>query len=227
MIPSPVRAVFFDVVGTLLHCEPPAAAVYADVGRRHGSRLTEPEVLVRFQASFARQERLDQARRLRTSEEREILRWRTIVAEVLDDVSDGQRCFQDLFDHFARPEHWRYTAAGEEVLSELARRGYVLGLASNYDRRLYRVIAGLPPLQTLHHYLISSEVGWCKPAPEYYKGLCRRVELSPSQILLVGDNLVNDFEGARSAGLHALLFDPAGDIPAGVSGLQTLSELIV
>jgi putative hydrolase of the HAD superfamily len=32
----------------------------------------------------------------------------------------------------------------------------------------------------------------------------------PAQVALVGDDVVNDFEGARAAGLHALLIDPSG-----------------
>src|SRR5207302_1039003 len=49
-----VRAVFFDAVGTLIHPEPPAGAVYAEVGRRHGSRLTAAEIARRFAAAFRR-----------------------------------------------------------------------------------------------------------------------------------------------------------------------------
>ena len=39
MIQAGVRAVFFDAVGTMIHPDPPAATVYARVGRRFGSRL--------------------------------------------------------------------------------------------------------------------------------------------------------------------------------------------
>ncbi|HEX5269257.1 MAG TPA: HAD-IA family hydrolase [Gemmataceae bacterium] len=207
MIPSDVRAVFFDAVGTLIHPDPPAAAVYAAVARSLGSRLTETEIAVRFRAAFAHEEGFDLANGLRTSEERERRRWRHIVAEVLHDVCDGERCFAELFAHFARPDAWRCDPHAAALLAELDRRGLVLGLASNYDARLRSVAAGLPELRPLRHMVISSEVGWRKPAPEFFAALGARTGLEPGAMLFVGDDPVNDYQGATAAGLRAVLID--------------------
>src|SRR5262245_12005792 len=97
MIPPDVRAVFFDAVGTLIHPDPPAAAVYATVARTLDSRLPEAEIAIRFRTAFSRQEALDQSAGWQTSEERERRRWQAIVGEALDDVCDADRCFQELF----------------------------------------------------------------------------------------------------------------------------------
>jgi putative hydrolase of the HAD superfamily len=205
MIPPDVRAVFFDAVGTLIHPEPSAAAVYAAMARSLGSRLTEAGISARFRTAFARQEALDRADGWRTSEERERRRWRQIVAEVLPDVCDGERCFRELFTHFGRPQAWRCDPEAAGVLAELDRRGYVLGMASNYDARLHAVAAGFPELRPLRHVVISSEVGWRKPAPEFFRAICARLGLAPAEVLYVGDDRANDYEGARAAGLRAVL----------------------
>jgi putative hydrolase of the HAD superfamily len=205
-----VRAVFFDAVGTLIHPQPSAGDVYCAVGRRFGSRLSPAAVRDRFTAAFQTEERIDQAAGLRTSEEREFQRWQRIVATVLDDVHDPEGCFDALFEHFARPEAWAVDADAAVVLPPLARAGLTLGLASNYDRRLRSVIAGLPTLAPVCHLVISSEVGWRKPAPEFFDALCRQVELRPVEVVLVGDDVENDYEGASAAGLRAVLFDPHG-----------------
>jgi putative hydrolase of the HAD superfamily len=210
MIPHDVRAVFFDAVGTLIHPEPSAATVYAAVARSLGSRLTEAEIAARFRAAFEREEAFDLANGLRTSEERERRRWRHVVAAVLPDVCDGERCFAELFAHFARPDAWRCEPQAAAVLAELGRRGYVLGMASNYDSRLRSVVAGLPELRPLRHLVISSEVGWRKPAPEFFAALCERTGLSPAEILVVGDDRVNDYDGATAAGLRAVLIGGGG-----------------
>src|SRR5207248_8504366 len=139
MLPRGVRAVFFDAVGTLIYPDPPAPAVYAAVGRRHGSRLTATEIASRFPLAFYRTLEEDERNGLRTGEARELRRWQGIVAAVLDDVTNGLACFQELFAHFARPEAWNCVAGVGAVLAELARRGYRLGIASNYDGRLRRV----------------------------------------------------------------------------------------
>jgi putative hydrolase of the HAD superfamily len=210
MIPGTVRAVFFDAVGTLIVPDPPAGEVYAAVGRRHGSRLTVEEVCPRFRDAFRREEAFDLQHGLLTDEAREERRWRHIVAAVLDEVADGEACFRDLFEHFSRPEAWRCTPDAGPVLAEVSRRGYRLGLASNYDSRLRSVVAGLPELAPVQHLVISSEVGWRKPAPEFFAALVRQAGLAPEAILFVGDDPVNDHEGARAAGLRSLLLDPCG-----------------
>ena len=51
-----------------------------------------------------------------------------------------------------------------------------------------------------------------KPAREFFTALCQRVELQPEQVLLVGDDMVNDYEGARASRLHAILVAPQSPI---------------
>jgi putative hydrolase of the HAD superfamily len=206
-------AVFFDAVGTLLHPDPPVPEVYARAGQRHGSRLTPADVLPRFRTAFRRQEEVDRRFGLRTNEGREHERWQAIVAEVFDDLPDTEGCFQELWDHFARPEAWRVDATAADALGELARAGWQVGIASNFDARLRGIVRGLPALRPVGPLVISSEVGWRKPAPEFFAAVCRAAGLPPQRIFLVGDDLVNDHEGARMAGLGALLLDPEGSIP--------------
>lgn len=200
--------VFFDAVGTLIHPEPPAPAVYAAVGRHFNSRLDEATIAARFRAAFRRQDDADYACNLRTDEARETARWRAIVREVLDDVADIETCFQELYAHFARAGAWRCEPGTEEVLAALAARGPMLGIASNFDRRLRGLVENMPELRPVRHLVISSETGWRKPAPEFFAAMCRQTGSPPAQILYVGDDPVNDCLGAKAAGLQALLFNP-------------------
>ena len=43
-------------------------------------------------------------------------------------------------------------------------------------------------------------------------------EISPDQVLHVGDNLDNDFLAAKAAGMRALLYDPAGEAAKSADG---------
>jgi putative hydrolase of the HAD superfamily len=218
-----VRAVYFDAVGTLIHPSPSASVIYAEVGARYGSRLTSDLIARRFSIAFAKQEEHDHGAGWRTSEAREIERWRTIVAEVLDDVRDPQACFAELYQHFAQPSAWSGDDAVVSVLDALTNRGYLLGLASNYDQRLGRVLAGLQPLAGIKNVIISSEIGWRKPGRQFFAAVCRQASLPPEQILYVGDDLGTDYTGAVAAGLKAVLIAP--DAPDGVAAIRTLAEL--
>jgi putative hydrolase of the HAD superfamily len=213
MLEADVRAVAFDAVGTLIHPDPPAAEVYAAVGRRFGSRRSAADCRRRFAAAFGRQEALDRVSEFKTDAGRELLRWRAIVGEVLDDATDPEACFHELYDHFARPQAWRCEPETAAVLDWLGRRGYALVIASNYDARLRPVVTGMRELGPVRHLVISSEVGWRKPAAAFFAAVCRSVRLPPHQVLFLGDDRENDHDGALSAGLRGLLLDPDGSDP--------------
>lgn len=227
MIPPGTRAIFFDAVGTLIHPDPPAPKMYAAVGGRYGSRLSLPVIAARFRNAFRRQEDIDLANGLRTSEEREHARWRQIVGEVLDDVSDPAACFRELFAHFGRPESWRCDPDAVLVLHKLTDRGFMLGIASNYDTRLRDVTEGWRDLGPIRHLVISSEVGWRKPAPGFFEAMTQTAGLPAERILHIGDDPTNDYDGARQAGLHALLLDPDGRTRApALLRIDRLSDLL-
>lgn len=215
MLPAEARAIFFDAVGTLIFPDPPAAEVYVEVGQRHGSRHSIEVVHRRFAAVFAAEEAVDQATGLRTSEERERQRWQNIVASVLDDVAAPQACFRELYEYFANAAAWRLDPQAPAVLQHLQERGYYLGMASNFDRRLRTVVAGLAALSPLKGLVISSEVGWRKPSGEMFTAMCRAAGQPPDKVVYVGDDPVNDEQGALAAGMHALLL--AGNLRALIS----------
>src|SRR5205823_8818616 len=111
----------------------------------------------------------------------------------------------------ARPESWCCEPGLDVLFHDLQARGYQLGLASNFDARLYDLVLGLKPLQCLaDNIVVSFEVGFRKPAAELFQAMCRRTGLEAAQILHIGDDPENDFAGPRSAGMPAALFDPRG-----------------
>jgi putative hydrolase of the HAD superfamily len=201
------QAIVYDAVGTLIHVQPSVAHIYATIGKRFGSRLTVAQIEDRFRAAFMRQERLDQDVGWRTDEARERQRWRAIVAEVLDDVADAAGCFEALFDAFGKAEAWTCDADAAAVIANIRERGVKQAVASNFDRRLRGVLQAMPALNGLSPIVISSEVGWRKPAPEFFAHLMDALQLPANEILFVGDDRGNDFDAARRAGMRALLLD--------------------
>jgi putative hydrolase of the HAD superfamily len=222
-----IRAVAFDAVGTVIDPEPRPAAVYHEIGCRHGSRLPMSFISSAFREAFAHQERHDQSLHQATSEPRERERWQAIVGAVLHDVTDREACFQELWQHFARPDKWKLLADVEALFAELSRRELKLAVASNFDGRLRPVLAGLSASQRLDEIVISSEVGWKKPAPQFFAELARRLQCEPGEILFVGDHLGNDYEGASAAGLRAVLLDPGRkQLEAGCRRIDRLIDLL-
>jgi putative hydrolase of the HAD superfamily len=217
--------VLFDAVGTLIAPHPSVAEVYQAAGRRFGSRLEIDQVRSRFREAFGRQEQLDAAD-ARTSEERERRRWQTIVAEVFCDVGDARKLFESLWDHFAQAAHWKWFDDVPRVVQRLRDCGVRWGVASNFDARLATIINGLSPLSSCEHLFVSSRLGCRKPSVAFFQAIERSLGLPPEQLLLVGDDLENDYHGARAAGWQAVLLDRDAAAPADVEHrITSLAEL--
>ncbi|HVU87045.1 MAG TPA: HAD-IA family hydrolase [Pirellulales bacterium] len=230
------RAVLFDAVGTLIRPEPSVAAAYARVGRRHGIEIAEAEMHGLFRAAMAQQDEID--RRLhagRTSQERERERWRGIVADVFGAAPQAGAIFDDLWEHFANPQHWQLFDDASGAWQALAAAGVTIGIASNFDDRLDGICRALTPLSDCRHVFVSSRVGWRKPRPEFFAAIADELGFEPAEMLLVGDDLENDFRAARAAGWQAVLVERAESSAAGThtdqeprasESISSLSELL-
>jgi putative hydrolase of the HAD superfamily len=99
-------------------------------------------------------------------------------------------------------------------------------MASNFDARLVAIVKGVADLAPVRDRLVvSSLAGWRKPAAEFFHDVIRLAGVAKEQILFVGDDLRNDLEGARAAGLQGLLLDPSGKANS-MARIATLAELL-
>ena len=223
-----IRAVLFDAVGTLIYPDPPVAQAYYSRGKEFGSNLTVDEVANRFAAAFAKQEEFDahvndsppSLRRKPTNPTRERQRWQQIVADVFHEVADvGGALFEVLWDHFARPTSWRLFSDATPTWEQFSRRGdLTLGIASNFDDRIVDVFRELAPFVDDQIIFHSAGLGHSKPDPDFFRCIQQQLNFAPEQILLVGDDPINDVQGAIAAGWQAILVNRT-------SGERTCGEI--
>ena len=226
------RVVLFDAVGTLMFPDPPVAEAYHRVGRELGSSRTLAEVKQSFREAYRRSESLfalpgdgQGLARQPTSDDRERDRWRQVVGEVLGDLPEDsvETALQRLWDHFADPTHWRLYEDVTAAWQRLSERGCVLGIASNFDSRLVGICRGLAPLDSCRHLFISSQVGFPKPAPQFFRAVESQLGFRGEEILLIGDDRTNDVVGGRSCGWQVQHIVRDGPIPEGA--FRSLTDL--
>ena len=209
-----IRAVVFDAVGTLIHPDPPVSGAYARAARRFGIHLEEAEIGDRFRSAFARQEEFDRRCGHLTSAAREIERWREIVSDVFREAVPSaetrERIFAELWRHFAQPKSWRVDQEAASCWQALAARGLIIAIASNFDDRLLEIARQIVPLDRAERLFISARIGHRKPAAEFFCFVERDLALAPSKFLFVGDDLENDYQGAKSVGWQAILLNRIG-----------------
>ncbi|MEO6809592.1 MAG: HAD-IA family hydrolase [Isosphaeraceae bacterium] len=216
-----------DAVGTLLKPAPGVAEIYAEAARRQGVELDRATVKARFADHFGAVEEDDLRGLLVTDESTERRRWRRIVSQVLPEVADRDRAFEELWDYFGRPAAWGLFDDVAPSMALLHAQGWPVRIASNFDGRLRGVLAGLPPLAPwAESAVISSEVGFRKPHPAFFQEACARLGLPPERVLFVGDDVENDYRGPLREGLRAALVDREGALPGDVPSYPSLLQLV-
>jgi HAD superfamily hydrolase (TIGR01549 family) len=91
---------------------------------------------------------------------------------------------------------------GREVLEDLRRRGYTLGIISNLigTREIPAWLKAEGYDKYFKSVVLSSVLGKRKPDPAVYLEAARRADSDPTRCAYVGDNLKRDVTGTRAAG---------------------------
>lgn len=209
--------VVFDVGGTLLRFDLDALArAYIDAGAARGLSLdfaqarTVIETLERELPERSRQHLIslendggkifwdnfygEGFRRLGVT--------RDMAAEVGAIRTRFQRAeFQALFDDVI------------PTLDALTARGFSLGILSNFSKNCEDVLRQVG----VHHYfkffVASAIAGVEKPDPKIFELAVRMAHRPRDEIVYVGDSIFHDIEGARRAGIAAILVDRANQHP--------------
>ena len=84
-------------------------------------------------------------------------------------------------------------------------QGIELGIISNFDSRIYQVLAELGLEYFFRSITISSHAGVAKPDPEIFQIALQKHDCSPAQAWHIGDSKKEDYQGAKTLGIEAFL----------------------
>ena len=207
-----LRAVTFDFTGTLVST-PRLGEIYSEVLGRHGVEVTPERAAALMREVWRELDCLAHPARDRFAAHPGGARgwWARLLERLCERLEAGE-----LYDRFARADAWRLYPEALETLAELRRRGFAVGLISNWDERLPGLLADLGLAEHLDVTVYSQEVGFEKPHPGIFEAALGRLDLPPVRVLHVGDRRRKDVEGARAIGMRALLLDRSGgggDLP--------------
>lgn len=202
-----VTVVTFDAGGTLLRPHPSVGAIYREVALNHGCDYPAELLDGRFRAAFHTVSKDDS---VPDPEARERDFWRQVVSETIADPNlvrpvDFKAFFAELWETFAHASRWREFDGAREMLRELKKRGFRLGIISNWDQRLHTVLeeSGLHSLFEV--VVISTEARCEKPNEQIFRVAEKAFGIDRRHCLHVGDSRKHDIDGAVSAGWRALL----------------------
>jgi putative hydrolase of the HAD superfamily len=201
---APLRTIFFDAAGTLIHLPKSVGHHYALVAQRVGLTLDAAALDHAFAASWKKMPTRPAIEGPRDDDDKGW--WRELVRRVLDQVAPGtgeldrDAFFEAAYSHFAEAGVWELYPDVIEVLESLRPR-FQLAVISNFDGRLRMILEQLAISQFFSAVFLSSELGADKPDPEIYRRALKHAAVAPEEALHVGDDPVRDWRGAGEASL--------------------------
>ncbi|MDV3278751.1 MAG: HAD family hydrolase [Nitrososphaerales archaeon] len=223
-----IRAVFFDLGGTLLVMRRDAIlqrvlrdeGYRVDLKRIHTSYMEmESSWLERYSARFAKESDATDAYKALDAMVIERLSVVKGVAEIARISALIRRRWEELGKEIPP----RLYPDVEPVLAKLASLGLTLGLVSNAPPETTKTVEELGLKRYIRHIVISGVVGYTKPNPEIFRIALSKASASPRETIHVGDVYASDVVGARNAGITGVLLDR--DRVAGTTDCPTIHGL--
>ncbi len=112
----------------------------------------------------------------------------------------------------------------EPTLRALRAEGYALALISNLTAPYADAIGRLGLADCFDRVVLSCDVGAVKPEPEIFGCALAALGIGPEEAVMVGDGWISDVRGARSAGLAAVHLCRRGPV-RGRRSIQSLHAL--
>ena len=227
-----IKAVFFDLYHTLIGYDPPREENVAGTLARMGIEISSKKLrrpLVAADEYFYRE---TGKKPLRDRDENEtIALWSEYQAVVLKEagISPEPLIIKNIL---ADMKNAKYDLVLFDdvvpALNSLAARKLPLGIISNADRDISPLLENLGILNLIKVRVTSQEAGAAKPHKGIFLKALQSMDVLPEEALYVGDQWVVDVQGARGAGMQALLLDRGGyfeEVPV-AEKIHSLMEIV-
>ncbi|KAJ0399165.1 hypothetical protein P43SY_007314 [Pythium insidiosum] len=214
------RYITLDATGTLLRPREHIGRSYVAhwqrvAGVSLGSerrRAAEGQVAARFLPVFRELARRSPNFGRATASDSAFAWWRALILDVMpaDELAPHSMAVRDrfareLYDFYATADAWHVFEDVAPALQAWRDAGVTLGVISNFDERLPRVLDELALLQSFDVVSTSWHHGVLKPSTQIFERtfLALARGRRPARVLHVGDDITRDYEGARAAGADA------------------------
>jgi HAD superfamily hydrolase (TIGR01509 family) len=137
-------------------------------------------------------------------------------------VADVDGLAEALYDRLLVPEGWLAYEHTVSTLAELRARDVPVALVSNIGFDVRPITEALGFHKYIEAYVLSYELGRCKPDPAIFRTACAMLGVEPEQVLMVGDTPADG--AAIGVGCRAYLLPAAA--PGTDNGLAAILPLI-
>lgn len=213
----PIRAILFDLDGTLRYNQPRFNDILSCLAVEYGAADTQEN---RHRAErwlhFYWAQSADVLRDMETFGEMNPAFWENHTRRYLiafgHSPEQAGRLAPEIYARMNTeydPQPWIPPEAFE-VLRALRQAGFLLGIVSNRTHPLHEELKNFGLDSYIDLNLTAGEANSWKPDIGIFLEAVMRLKVKPAEVLYVGDNYFADVVGAHNAGLRPVLLDPEG-----------------
>lgn len=206
------RAISFDAGETLVRPYPSFARIFRRTCKEGGLLLTPAQVShIEDEASRRLVEYQRRGVQFSTSTESSREFWIGLYREHLASLGvDGkviERLPDSIYRGFTSAVNYRLFADARPALYAARRHGLKVGILSNWEPWLVRLLGELKIDHLLDFVVVSGVCGYEKPDPRIYREALAAAGVEAGELVHVGDSPHADVSGARGAGVTPILID--------------------
>ena len=184
-----------------------SGTMWADCQPSRGSRFTKASRTIH---GTSRDQSFAKAWKIKQSFDSSLSAWFTLVEQVFAPhlpAPLAPKLFDALYQRFTQTTAWHVYDDVKPTLAALRQRGYRLGVVSNWDERLKKLLTDLQLSHYFEAIVLSVDVGAGKPSPKIFAHTLNLLKLPASAVLHIGDSMDEDVIGPQQRGIPALLLN--------------------
>lgn len=232
---GPLRWVLWDVKDTLLKVRRSVGEQYCQEAKKAGLTLNAVEVEAAFRRVYRQYSSVYPNYGTSQGLSGETW-WMGVVRDTflqcqVQDPALLHSLARNLYHNFSNSDNWEVFPDSEKALISCSSLGLKLGVVSNFDRRLERILQCCGLLSHFSFLVTSEEAGVAKPNPAIFDQALQKCDVPASHVAHIGDHYMYDYITSRSIGIHGYLLDRHNkdchpDVPL-QNRLRSLEELSV
>lgn len=230
-----IRAVFFDLYGTLATFDPPREVIQANAAGQFGLEVTPEGVDRGYHLAdqfMSSQNATAPVRHMSPAEQTQFF------AKFEQLVLEGAGHTVDLETAAAvwkkvRTQRYDLALFGDVIpsLGRIRNSGFLIGLISNVNSSGAALADSMGLTGHIDIPITSGDAGAEKPHPAIFRAALAGAGVEPAEAVHVGDQVESDIEGAIAAGIAPILMDRFNGHPgysdhARVTGMAELEQLL-
>jgi putative hydrolase of the HAD superfamily len=226
-----IEAVFFDAGETLLTPNPSWSELSVEVLRERGHEVTVEQMREAWRHGGQHFiNAADEGFMFSVTAEDSHHFWTTLYHDMLEHLHiDDHEAAEILYRTFSDPMNYMLFSDAVPTVTALKERGLTLGVISNFESWLAKLLDHLEIRDLFTVVAISGDLGWEKPDPKIFTWAMDQAGVGAASSLHVGDSPNFDAQPAHDLGMTGVLLDRHGrwtDLEAPYPTISTLGELV-